>query len=376
MRKGVKKKAVAVACSVAVSACNFEVQAASGNITTIQVTPAGEFRPQDGRKLDVPAWRIDAASAQNVISRFKQRATPLVIDYEHQTLRKEANGQPAPAAAWFRNLEWREGKGLFAEIELTDGARQAIANREYLFFSPVFRYHPRTGEVLEVLMGAITNTPAVDGMDEVSLMAAACFGATLEDDPVSEYLKKLLAKFGLEAETDEQAVAVLSAHFDQLTDNGTFTAVCSALGVKPDTDEETLVAACTALKAKADSGQPDPAQYVPVSAVSEMQKEIAALNSRLNDRDTADADALVNQALEDGRIAKCLEPWARDLAKKDVAALNQYLKAATPIAQVLASQTNGESPVTDNEHGLTAAEIAVCNNMGITQEAFVAAKAS
>ena len=47
--------------------------------------------------MNVPSWRINAAIASAVMERFNG---PRVIDYEHQTLHKEANGQPAPAAGW------------------------------------------------------------------------------------------------------------------------------------------------------------------------------------------------------------------------------------------------------------------------------------
>lgn len=376
-----KKKALSLGVcaytAIALSACSFMLPANADTLTTIQVFPAGEFTPQDGRKMAVPAWRIDQASAQQVIARFNQRATPLVIDYEHQTLRKDQNGQPAPAAAWFRSLEWREGLGLFAEVELTDNARQAIANREYLFFSPVFRFDAKTGEVLAIEMGAFTNTPAIDGMEALSLRAAACFGATLEDNPMNEHLKKLLAKFGLQAETDAEAVAALNAHFDQAQNHNPLKAVCSALGVSDATDEQTLVAACAALKTKADAAttdSPDPTKYAPVAALTSLQTQVAALSASLQARDDADVNALIDGALEDGRLTKGLESWARDLGKKDVAALNSYLGAAKPLTDVLASQTNGAAPVADNEHGLTADEIAVCSNMGITQKDYAAAK--
>ena len=88
------------------------------------------------------AWRIDAASAQHVIQRFKARGKPPVIDYEHQTLHKEENGQPAPAAGFFRSLEWREGEGLFAQVELTARAKQYIADGEYRYVIPTNGFEP------------------------------------------------------------------------------------------------------------------------------------------------------------------------------------------------------------------------------------------
>ena len=72
------------AASIALAACTFQVPAPGADgLTLIQFTPAGSFGPSDGRPLDVPAWRIDAASAQSVIARHAARTQPVVIDYEH-----------------------------------------------------------------------------------------------------------------------------------------------------------------------------------------------------------------------------------------------------------------------------------------------------
>ena len=126
----------AAARSAAVAACSFSLgdintqQPNSNGRYLLQLTPGQDFTPSDGRPMDVPAWRINTAIATQVISRFNA-AQPPVIDYEHQTLHKEANGQPAPAAGWIHGLRWAEGSGLFAEVEFTARALQAIASGEY-----------------------------------------------------------------------------------------------------------------------------------------------------------------------------------------------------------------------------------------------------
>ncbi len=125
---------------VAIAACSFQLPQLEDGSAWIQVTPAGEFRPTDGRPMDVPAWRIDAASAAAVIDRARARKTPPVLDYEHQTLKKEENGQPAPAAGRFLDFEWREGSGLWGRVEYTARAARMIEDGEYLYFSPVFSY--------------------------------------------------------------------------------------------------------------------------------------------------------------------------------------------------------------------------------------------
>lgn len=358
--------------AIALAACSFSLPSAVGADNTIwlQVTPAGHFTPADGREMKVPSWHIDAAVAAKVIERFTAKATARVIDYEHQTLLKEENGQPAPAAGWYRQLEWREGQGLFAQVELTARAAQFIANGEYRYFSPVFLYHPTTGDVLDVQMGALTNNPAIDGMEALSLRAAATFGLTLEEEtPVNPLLKAIVIALGLaETTTEEQAVAALTAHTSQQAE------LRKLLGVDDKATNETLVAACTGLKAKAAATAVDPSQFVPIATVQTMQGEIAALTARLGDRDQKDLDVEIKAALDDGRLHKSMESWARDLGKSDRAALTSYLDAAAPIAALAGSQTRGVPPVPDEKTGLTQEEQAVCSTMGLTADQFKAAK--
>ena len=56
-------------------------------------------------------------------------------------------------------LRWIEGRGLFAEAELTERARALVQSGEYRYFSPVFEYARGSGEVTRILMGALTNHP-------------------------------------------------------------------------------------------------------------------------------------------------------------------------------------------------------------------------
>lgn len=356
--------------ALALAACSFALPSAldDKNMTWLQVTPAGDFRPTDGRVITVPHWHIDAAVASKVIERFQAKATARVIDYEHQTLLKEENGQPAPAAGWFRALEWREGQGLFAQVELTQRAADYIAQGEYRYFSPVFLYHPKTGDVLDIQMGALTNNPALDGMEAISLRAAATFGLTHEEEPaVNPLLTAVLAMLCLaNSTTEEQAIAALTAHASDLAK------LREALGIDQSATGPALVAACTGLKAKA---VPDPAKFVSVDVLTQVQGELAALTARLKERDDQDVNAQIDAALADGRLMAPMEAWARELGKTNRAALTSYLDAAAPFAALGGSQSGGKPGVPDSKTGLTAEEQAVCTAMGLSAEQFIAAKA-
>lgn len=358
-----------LAAAIALAGCSFSLTGPDGDsrIIDLQVTPAGNFRPRDGRELKVPHWNIDAALAARVIARFNARQTPTVIDYEHQTLHKEKNGQPAPAAGWIRELRWEEGKGLFARAEMTARAVQEIADGEYKLFSPVFAYDAITGDVLDLQMGALTNFPALDGLEPLTARAAATFGINpLEDSPVNPLLKAVLAALGLpETTTEEQAIAACSAL--NLAD------LRKQLGLGDKAGVTEMVAACTSLQTQAAATQPDPKKFVPVEVVESLKADMAALTGKINGKEV---DELVAAGLESGKLLAAQEKWARDLGAKDVAALSAYLDATQPVAALTGTQTGGKPPAAaqQGEDKLTPEELAVCSATGVDPKAFAAAK--
>ena len=324
--------------------------------------------------MDVPAWRINEAIAGRVIAAHNP-AQPPVIDYEHQTLHKEANGQPAPAAGWIHGLRWIADKGLYAEVELTQRARDLVAAGEYRYFSPVFEYAKSTGDVARVLMGALTNHPAIAGMDAINLMAAATarFGATPHPNPPETtvtLLEKLLAAIGLPANTTEDAAIAACTSIKSQAD-----AARAALKLDGTATAETVTAACTSLRTAATNATPDPAKYVPVSVVEVLKTSVAALTAKVGERQVED---LITPALADGRLLPAQETWARDLGKTNLAALTAYLKTAQPIAALSSTQTGGKPPAGEQDkgaHGLTKDELAVAAACGMTPEAYAKGKA-
>lgn len=329
-----------------IAICSVEVTATA----EVQLFPAGEFFARDGRPGAKP-WRIDAAAASRLIAAVAARKTPLVVDYEHQTLNAEKNGQAAPAAGWFQRLEWREGQGLYAVgVEWTDRAKQMLAAREYRFISPVFSYDRATGEVLGLHSAGLTNTPALDGMDELLMRAAAKFAIHQEEDAMNPILKALLTGLGLaETVTESEALAALKALQDK---------------VKAGDAE---VAALKAMQAGHD---PDPAKYVPVNVVEDIKTELAALKASAQAKEV---DELVKGALACGKLLPAQETWARELGKGNVAALKSYIETAQPIAALKGTQTGGAAPAGGAADGLAEADLAVCKQLGITPAQFTQA---
>lgn len=361
--------------AVSIAACALKLSAPGGNDShRMQLLPAGQFAPADGRTegiSDTGYWFIDAALAAQVIVRAQARATLICVDYEHQTLHKEKNGQPAPAAAWIdqATLEWVEGEGLFGVARLTQRARDQIDQGEYLYFSPVFIFDKATGAVLDLKLGALTNLPAIDGMEPLTALAAATFAAdmaalsqtliaTQEDTHMDELLEQLRWLLNLPVgATADDVKAQLQKLMDQI--KGTSTEVAAAASFDLSAH---LVAQHDQIAALSQQfAAPDPAKFVPVSVMTELQGQIAALSAQLN---TGKVDELVTAALASGQLVPAQETWARDLGKNNLAALSQYLDTAPKIPALAGTQTNGKAPGAATLGTTDDTLLAVCSMFG------------
>ena len=325
--------------------------------------PAGHFSAVDGRPFDVPGgqWVINAEIASRLIQYAKNSANDLVVDYEHQTLNKEQNGQPAPASGWIKDMEWREGSGLWIKPQWTSRAKEFIKGEEYRFLSAVFPYDKKTGEPLYIHSAALTNRAGVDGLQDLEALSANILNQhPQETPPMNETMRKLLAKLGIELADGEKMTEAQEA--------AALSAVDAALAKADETDGlKTQVAALSAQDNKV-----DPAKYVPIAAVEQLQQQVAALSART---DANELEQTISSALEDGRLLSAMEGWARDLGNKDMAALTSYLDKATPLAALTAQQTHGkDKPHADKKTGvaaLSAQEKQVCENMGISLEDYL-----
>lgn len=335
------------------AALSFAIAPAGGEI---QLTPAGVFKARDGRPAGIAGWKMDADIARRVIAQAAARQTPLVIDYEHQTLEAERNGQPAPAAGWFKDMEWREGQGLYATgVEWTVRAKAHIDAGEYKFISPVLSYDKRTGDVLGVQLAALTNTPALDGMAAVAALAHKFFTRSQEPNPKDTPMKAIAVLLGLADDASEADI----------------TAAVTALKAKTG-EQETQITALKTETATLKTQTVDPAKFVPVETVTQLQTQIASLTTRLND---TELDDVVEVALSNGKLLPAMESWARDLGKSDLAALKAYIEKNPAIAALNGNQTNGRSPDGRADGELSATDLAVCKSMGIKPEDYKATRA-
>ncbi|GAB6139915.1 phage protease [Methylosoma difficile] len=262
---------------------------ADGTVPTeTRLLPAGYFRATDGRPRECAAWFLDATVADQVIRRAQEHKNDILIDYEHQSLYTEKNGQVALAAGWAppTNLQWRDS-GLWAtNIDWTDKAHAHIAAKELRYTSAVFTYYENTGEVIEIISATLTNSPALDDLDDLAaLKCLVKLNRNLTQGNNMEKDQQIVA-LTVERDTIKQSLAALTTERDGLN-----TKVAALT-----TERDTLATELAALKD---------------------EKAQAALV-----QEKADCDGLIQAALKDGKVLPVVVPFLEKLNKAD---LTEYL---------------------------------------------------
>ncbi|MCU8010899.1 phage protease [Shewanella sp. SM74] len=361
---------------------NSEATFVVGEDGYIQALPDGHFAAVDGRPDDVAGgkWLMDSVAFAALRANTPHKAGDLVIDYEHQTLNKEKNGQPAPAAGWFNidDVQYRQGQGLFIKPRFTDNAIAYLTAKEYKYFSLVFGYDTCTGRPQFIHSAALTNRPGVDGMLPLaSLAALAALNTSLnphepiqstdtEELHVNPLLRKILAALGVDVPEDataltaEQEVAALSA-LNTLT-----TAANSVDGLKQQ---------LTALSATSPSV--DLSQYVPAATVAALRTQLVALTA---ENGVLTVEQTVKAAIDEGKAFECERDYLTKLGKQSMAALTANLGERVAIAALTAKQTTTvPDPIKDKETklaALTADQIKMADSWGMSHTDFAKAIAA
>tara|TARA_B100002049_G_scaffold217445_1_gene183956 strand:+ start:66 stop:1229 length:1164 start_codon:yes stop_codon:yes gene_type:complete len=358
------------------AACRFESEINEQGISErVMVMPDGYFKSHDGRPFDVPdnAWLLDQAAFELLKSTASTRTNDYHFDYEHQTLHAEENGKPAPASGWFNpsDIEYVPGEGLYAlNVRWTPRARAHLKNDEYRFISPVFHYDKQTGRPTKLRHFALTNDPAVDGMDKVAVLTASKTHLNNGDTPMNA-AQKLLSLLGVTVNGDN----VTDADYTQAT-----TAL-AALKAKADeadkltTELSNANDAVAALKANSSDSEVNLAKYVPVETYNALHAEMVALKST---SDTQSVEQAISQAKQDGRIINSEVEYLASLGNQQgIVALKSVLDARSPIASLTAQQTTTiPKPEQDKEGlaALTAEDKYAADQLGISHAVYAKAK--
>lgn len=339
-----------------------------------QLLPADRFRARDGRPFDIAeGWLMTAAIAARLIAQVRALGQDILIDYEHNQLRKKEGLTPdaLSAAGWFNadEMQWREGAGLFVKPRWTAAAQTRVDGGEYRFLSAVFPYN-ELGEPTELRMAALTNDPGVTGMQALAALAAefSPTPATQESKPMNEILRQLLAKLGITVPenaqpTEAQATAALSAVVELQTKAGTADSL------------QTQVTALSAEVETAKTAQPgtvDLTKYVPRDTYDALRTNFVALSA---DHSTATLTQVLDDAENDGRIFKSERSYFEQVGGQiGVAALSAQLQGKQPIAALNIMQTKTVDTPAPKVAALSAEDLQTCRLLGMTEDEFRKAK--
>jgi phage I-like protein len=315
----------------------------------IRILPLGKVELVDQRE----PLEVDEESLGDMVAAFRSRGVDLVIDYEHQSLQ----GERAPAAGWIKHLEAR-ADGLWAQVEWTDQAREYLANREYRYFSPVLRLDPSSRKPTVLMHLGLTNVPAIKSLPPL-VAKAGCqsgadggdlmdLGAMVAREEETETMEELKCRVGLqpEAGAEELGVRVLEV----------FRELAEALALPGDASASQLKGAVAALKAGA--GQ-----------FSAAQEELQALKERLTGETAA---RVVEEALKAGKVTPAQKGWALEYYRRDPEGFQTYVARAPkliPTGEVL------HLLEADRAGNLLLEEVALCQSLNLSQEAYLKAKA-
>jgi len=295
----------------------------------VMVMPAGTSHGVDGRGPYVLKDPTKVA-AQSI-----QGGRDVAFDYNHQTVFAALHGSPSPASGWIDRFEDREG-ALFAHVHYwTPAGRAALAAREYRYVSPAFHHDEKTGEVLSIASVGLVNMPNLRELPALNSQLH-----TIGDSMNKEELARLAAALGLAAD----------ATLDKIT-------ACAA----------ELKAA--AAKPAVTTGTPDPSGWVPMSAFTELSKQVSALATASA---TTGAQNAVDAAMREGKVTPAMKTWALDYASQNLTGFAAWKAASPVIVAPGAVLTVGGAPGAESHAAGQddKAVLAVCAQLGITVEQY------
>lgn len=307
----------------------------------IELMPLGEFRLGD--KRGILPMRIDDVEAVIATSLASARGNELLIDFDHRSYAPQTT-RDSRAAGWITGMDV-EGDRVMASVRWTPEGKAALEGRGFRFISPVFQNRP-DGEVVRIEGAGLVNEPALPQLRQL---------ASKEDDmnPIEEIAKLL----GIAADKPEDLVARVRKLLGTETN---LASIATAAGVSGD---DTVTQICSKLTAQA----PDPAAFVPMSMFQGVQTQLASLQE-------AEATRTVEAALEgaraEGKLTPDMEPWARQLASKDIEQFTGWATVAPVRVPLGQRQLAGREPPARTS-ALTETERQMASMIGVSEEKFL-----
>ena len=296
----------------------------------VELIPAGEkIVGRDGR-----TW--NNSNPEAIVEAFENNGADLPIDVEHSTEIKGPNGEAAPAMAWIKALDVREGGSVWGLVEWTDDGRWMVESKQYRYISPVFTYSTKSAQVLKLKSAGLTNNP--------NLHLTALNRRDNEDPPKEKTtMKTLLIALGL-SETATEAEALNA--FTKLT-----------------ADQATALNAAKVEAGNLDNMVPRADYDVAVNRAQDAEKKIAAAQTEAQDKAIESA---INSALESGVITPATKDYhlASCQAEGGLDRFNEFAKAAPKVGE---SDGNLDDKNAVDSTVLSDEDKAVCRLLGIDE---------
>ncbi len=284
----------------------------------IKIIPIGSYPFHHNGAHDVTREHVD-----QMVANFKSTEKELLIDWEHQSLWGNTK-----AAGWITDIEARED-GLYCKYpEFTKTAKAQIDDREYRYFSPVYKLESinKNGESIGAIVDsvAITNRPYFD--NEIDHIGNS--ESTGESD--HNEIRNTPKNHSIDMKLNKEALAKLG-----LDENATEEQVNDAIlnSAEPTAEETT-----------------EEPEEVITNSSEEMPQWAKDLNKKFDAQEKANqaaqVDALINSAITDGKIAPADKPAWEAKANSDFAGAKKLLderkKNSAMPAGVKVSDENSE----------------------------------
>lgn len=337
--------------------------------TEIHVVPIGEWKGYQG-------WRTIQITAGDCLKIVENQAVhgDVLVDYEHQVLYTEYNGQPAPAAGWIKKVEARDD-GCWATVEWTPRAIAAIAAKEFRYLSPVVvwgKVDGKSGAELGTFLHsvALTNNPFFkrDLRPLTARSPSPAPPASTPTNPGDDMALRalLLAALALpDTTTDEQITATATAHKDKaLKADETHKVIAKALGLPEDAplpdDVGAKITAAT-----------DKRGLIPLADAARLMLEAKAQGAA---DPVVACKAAIKDAVKAGKLLPALEPHYASWAEKDAAACSDALKGLGQVVPLTAQADTAGTIAATAAGVLSDEEKVVAKQLGLSEKDFLAAK--
>jgi Mu-like prophage I protein len=343
---------------------------------------------------------FDEQAARDVLATFANHGVDMMIDLEHLSLDDEGPNFDPDARGWCR-LELRNGELWATDVSWTADGDARLREKRQRFISPVSIYDKKTRRIEKLLNIAITALPATDNLEP--LVAASLNGE--EELMTQEQLAAIAEALDLGPDASvEDILATIGAMVKKLTDaaNGTSEEPKPeeiAIAKDPPLEEQPAPMAaanrlCAAsrvlvrLTGRKEIGEAMSEVETWRKSHIELETERAKLTTERTTLESSERRKLVGELVK----LKAETPataWAKDkdgipdgktpvdrLANEPIAELRARVTQLTPKGTRRENDPLRPPTKTDEKHGLTERELAMCTERKIDPAKYAATRAA